>query len=69
MEVVVVVDLLLTNIVRIQAREFLPEGSLYLVPPPLARRATPPGDLQRSKGATPTGNGPQRGAFATAKRR
>lgn len=31
---VVVVDLLLTNIVRIQTREFLPEGSHYPLPPP-----------------------------------
>lgn len=31
---VVVVDLLLTNIVRIQTREFLPEGSHCPLPPP-----------------------------------
>lgn len=30
----VVVGLLLTNIVRIQTREFLPEGSHYPLPPP-----------------------------------
>lgn len=32
--VVVVVDLLLTNIVRIQTPEFLPQGSHYPLPPP-----------------------------------